>query len=411
MRDIGIFRPVRPVTINFIDLAIFVTIGIPVVAAATGAVVVRTSGKIVAVVVNSASTIFPHSLSFDFDNSSARVIVIAIYIDFIITKTKESRTGLGVRLKTVDSIVASDINEKSKAFPRFGHRGIVDAQGCFVCFSGIYRAVVEIDDYIIFPGVKVGIYIDNLTACIESAVIKCHFRGTVCPNGIIARGRIKGGIFEHGALITPIGSSTFNNAIFNDRNISVRKSQIVLIVRNAEFHLFKSDALTALETIVTVVFATFTLILFCADSPNCFVRTLPGKGQNLIFCCVSAVDVIQAVSTYVKILVLNAKEALHLFRIIFYRKRGAEVREYRYLTHDDRLLIEKLYAHGITPSSIAGVVGVSLATIYRELPRGYTGKRYPGGRKVYSAEKAQQTTNQNIKRRGRTPADRKDATK
>lgn len=63
------------------------------------------------------------------------------------------------------------------------------------------------------------------------------------------------------------------------------------------------------------------------------------------------------------------------------------------------------------PSSIAGVVGVSLATIYRELPRGYTGKRYPGGRKVYSAEKAQQTTNQNIKRRGRTPADRKDATK
>ena len=83
----------------------------------------------------------------------------------------------------------------------------------------------------------------------------------------------------------------------------------------------------------------------------------------------------------------------------------------RYLTHDDRLLIEKLYAHGITPSSIAGVVGVSLATIYRELPRGYTGKRYPGGRKVYSAEKAQQTTNQNIKRRGRTPADRKDATK
>ncbi|WP_317320624.1 helix-turn-helix domain-containing protein [Subdoligranulum variabile] len=112
-----------------------------------------------------------------------------------------------------------------------------------------------------------------------------------------------------------------------------------------------------------------------------------------------------------KILVLNAKEVLHLFRIIFYRKRGAEVREYRYLTHDDRLLIEKLYAHGITPSSIAGVVGVSLATIYRELPRGYTGKRYPGGRKVYSAEKAQQTTNQNIKRRGRTPADRKDATK
>lgn len=56
------------------------------------------------------------------------------------------------------------------------------------------------------------------------------------------------------------------------------------------------------------------------------------------------------------------------------------MREYRYLTHDDRLLIEKLYARGIAPSDIASVVGVSLATIYRELPRGYTDERFPGGR-------------------------------
>ena len=60
------------------------------------------------------------------------------------------------------------------------------------------------------------------------------------------------------------------------------------------------------------------------------------------------------------------------------------MREYRYLTNDDRLLIEKLYTRGIAPSDIASVVGVSLATIYRELPRGYTDERFPGGRKVYS---------------------------
>ncbi len=54
---------------------------------------------------------------------------------------------------------------------------------------------------------------------------------------------------------------------------------------------------------------------------------------------------------------------------------------------------------GIAPSDIASVVGVSLATIYRELPRGYTDERFPGGRKVYSAVKAQQTVDQNIKRR------------
>ena len=70
------------------------------------------------------------------------------------------------------------------------------------------------------------------------------------------------------------------------------------------------------------------------------------------------------------------------------------MREYRYLTNDDRLLIEKLYTRGIAPSDIASVVGVSLATIYRELPRGYTDERFPGGRKVYSAAKAQQTVDQ-----------------
>lgn len=86
------------------------------------------------------------------------------------------------------------------------------------------------------------------------------------------------------------------------------------------------------------------------------------------------------------------------------------MREYRYLTNDDRLLIEKLYTRGIAPSDIASVVGVSLATIYKELPRGYADERFPGGRKVYSAAKAQQTVDQNIKRRGRSPADAKKGT-
>ena len=44
------------------------------------------------------------------------------------------------------------------------------------------------------------------------------------------------------------------------------------------------------------------------------------------------------------------------------------------------------------------------------LPRGYTDERFPGGRKVYSAAKAQQTVDQNIKRRGRSPADTKKGT-
>lgn len=75
MRDIGIFRPARPVTINFIDLAIFVTIGVLVGVAATGAVVVSALIKVVAVVLYKAGGIFPDGFTIDSDNSSARVIV------------------------------------------------------------------------------------------------------------------------------------------------------------------------------------------------------------------------------------------------------------------------------------------------------------------------------------------------
>lgn len=78
--------------------------------------------------------------------------------------------------------------------------------------------------------------------------------------------------------------------------------------------------------------------------------------------------------------------------------------------HPDMLKPLILMEHGFDFPGIASVVGVSLATIYRELPRGYTDERFPGGRKVYSAVKAQQTVDQNIKRRGRSPADTKKGT-
>lgn len=74
---------------------------------------------------------------------------------------------------------------------------------------------------------------------------------------------------------------------------------------------------------------------------------------------------------------------------------------YRYITKADRVLIEKLHSKKATPDVIATSIGVSLSTIYRELPKGYTGARMADGRPVYSAAKAQETVARNVARRGR----------
>lgn len=72
----------------------------------------------------------------------------------------------------------------------------------------------------------------------------------------------------------------------------------------------------------------------------------------------------------------------------------------RYLTYDDRKSIEALYASGVSLTDIASELGVHLATIYRELTRGGTGELDDNGRCRYSAELAQKTVQNNIKRRG-----------
>ena len=75
--------------------------------------------------------------------------------------------------------------------------------------------------------------------------------------------------------------------------------------------------------------------------------------------------------------------------------------KYRYLTFDDRQQIEAWHARGDRPLEIAARLGVHTATIYHELQRGYTGEVDAAQREVYSAEQAQKSVRESIKRRGR----------
>jgi IS30 family transposase len=99
------------------------------------------------------------------------------------------------------------------------------------------------------------------------------------------------------------------------------------------------------------------------------------------------------------------KEAKASGRIIFlpekHRKRGENVRNYRYLTFGDREKIETEYAAGGRPADIAIGLGVHVATIYKELKRGDTGQLDKNMRRQYSAELAQRRLIESFKCRGR----------
>ena len=74
---------------------------------------------------------------------------------------------------------------------------------------------------------------------------------------------------------------------------------------------------------------------------------------------------------------------------------------YSYLTLEQRRKIEKMYAEGERVVDIAARLKRSAAAIYEELKRGYTGELDGCARPKYSADIAQATVQENIRRRGK----------
>jgi IS30 family transposase len=80
------------------------------------------------------------------------------------------------------------------------------------------------------------------------------------------------------------------------------------------------------------------------------------------------------------------------------------VRRYKYIEFQDRKQLAVWYASGDRPADIAERMGVTTATIYRELKRGYTGNLDRNQRPEYNPVVAQQTTQAAFQRRGRAGA-------
>lgn len=80
------------------------------------------------------------------------------------------------------------------------------------------------------------------------------------------------------------------------------------------------------------------------------------------------------------------------------------VRQYRYIDFQDRKTISARYLNGDRVADIAAGLGMTTATIYRELKRGETGELDRNQRRAYNPVLAQQRVQASFKRRGKPAA-------
>ncbi|MGO5116589.1 helix-turn-helix domain-containing protein [Candidatus Avoscillospira sp. LCP25S3_F1] len=75
---------------------------------------------------------------------------------------------------------------------------------------------------------------------------------------------------------------------------------------------------------------------------------------------------------------------------------------YKYITYHDRQQISTRYLNDERVADIAAALGLTLATVYRELKRGETGALDHNQRMEYDPDIAQRRVQENLKRRGKT---------
>lgn len=112
--------------------------------------------------------------------------------------------------------------------------------------------------------------------------------------------------------------------------------------------------------------------------------------------------------------ILKAEEIKTIFLLYFLilTKKGAlKMGKYSYLTFDQRREIESLYNDGNRVVDIASKIQRSVAAVYEELKRGYTGELDENKRLKYNADLAQTTVQANIRRRGNKQLNKSTITK
>ena len=200
---------------------------------------------------------------------------------------EQARTGSLVGLQAFYGVGSADVN------------GIVvisvfDIQYAFIWVAGDYIAVLEIENYRVIcrTGSSLSVSIYDLTGRIEGTVIKCVLPAGFCPKGIIyvlylgclCTGCVEGNIFKCSRFISPVVSTSIENAVFQCKMIDIRQSLCIIILNRSvqihtadNGHILKGNIIAVLKTVITP--AVRSVFFRSPNLPRCFIRTGAHKGK------------------------------------------------------------------------------------------------------------------------------------
>lgn len=102
-------------------------------------------------------------------------------------------------------------------------------------------------------GTVIGVDVDDLAACVKSAVIERHGRRAVRPECVIETRRIERRILEHSGLIAPVERLAFNDAVIDNGVVDADETKVVRLI-GVQRHIPERNGLGPVKRIIAVVF-------------------------------------------------------------------------------------------------------------------------------------------------------------
>ena len=163
------------------------------------------------------------------------------------------------------------------------HVGVIDVQRLLIDAPERFRvelAVVHVDGNVMAARTVIGEDVDRLAGAIEGAAIERHGRRAVCPDGIVATGRVERGVVELSTLIAPVERLAVDDAAVDDGVVRTDEAKVV-DAAGTQRHVLKRYGAGAVEGIVAVVLGAIVVGIgnLCADVPRRLIRTLALKGK------------------------------------------------------------------------------------------------------------------------------------
>lgn len=110
------------------------------------------------------------------------------------------------------------------------HIRVVDVQSLLVGIPAAFRverAIIHVNGNVLLAGTVIGVDVDDLTGCVEGAVVERHGRRAVRPDGVVAVRGIERRIVELGGLVAPVERLAVNDAVVKHGLVGANEAEVV----------------------------------------------------------------------------------------------------------------------------------------------------------------------------------------